>query len=871
MGTGRAFFGRGEDLEALTRLVGAGERLITLTGPGGVGKTRLSRQWAERDWEDRAQFCDLSDARTLGEVCGAVARALGIGGPQPKGTTHVDRIGRAIAARGRTLVILDNCEQAVEPIARAAEAWHALARETVFLLTSREPLRIPAERAHPVPPLALPQPGADPSGADAVRMFADRVSRVRPGFLLGEEDAKVASEIVRRLDGLPLAIELAAARAAVLGVPAILERLARRLDLLSSGPRDLAERQRTMRGAIQWSWELLAPAEQTALAQCAVFRGGFGIDAAEAVVDLAPGAPPHLDVVQGLVDKSMLRSYEARGDVRLGMYDAIREFCAERLDEMGHEPEAQMRHADYYVQASARWAAEIASRRGAERMHTLALELENLLAAHEHSLAAGTSDGARDAAEVMLAMMPALTAHGSVDELLRLLDATIDRCADVDVAPIASLLTARAESRAAAAQLDGARADLDRALESARRAGDRTTEGRALGVRGLVEWHSGDYDVAERTFQDAAALSHAAGDADNEAIAFRRLANMALDRHPHDDARKWVEQARELVARTGNRREEGTVLGTLALILHLARRYEEAQAMGLRALRVFREMGDGHREAVALGNLGIVEQQLRKPEEARTCFEQAVAGARWAGDRRLLGHATLWLARLDHEEGRLEPAYDRYVEGLDVLAEVNARRAIFVAARAALESDRGNSAGAAALLAEAERDIPPGDEHAKATVAVYRAYVTREPEHETRERAAPFAEESEDVAFALRLLEPRSAPAAPAVKNTDALHVGPSGTWFRPPHGASIDLGKRRSLRLVLCALVQHRNDAPGQPLSVESLVKLGWPGERMQSKSGAMRAYTSITRLRKLGLSEVLVSRGTGYLLDPRVDVVMD
>src|SRR5690349_21446112 len=133
MATGRAFFGRAEDLEVLEGLAKAGERLITLTGPGGVGKTRLAKQWLEQKWEDSGQFCDLSDARTLAEVCGAVARALGIAGPQPKESTQVDRIGKAIAARGRTLIVLDNCEQVTGPAARATESWHALAPETIFL------------------------------------------------------------------------------------------------------------------------------------------------------------------------------------------------------------------------------------------------------------------------------------------------------------------------------------------------------------------------------------------------------------------------------------------------------------------------------------------------------------------------------------------------------------------------------------------------------------------------------------------------------------------------------------------------------------------------------------------------------------------
>jgi len=866
MGTG-AFFGRGDDLEAISELVARGERFVTLLGPGGVGKTRLARRFLELhgDTLGTTELCDLSSARTLEEVCGAVTRTLDLGASRTERRPEVERVGRAIAARGRTLLVLDNCEQAVDAIARALGAWRAIATEAFFVMTSREPLGVPGERVHVVPPLAVPTPGDDPQRFDAVQMFLDGVARARPGFVLDRADEASVAEIVRRLDGLPLAIELAAARAAVLGVPSILERLSRRFELLAFGPRELADRQRTMRAAIQWSWDLLSPVEQAVAARCSVFRGGFTVDAAEAIVDLGSSDESCIDVVHGLVQKSMLRSYQPPGsrEVRLAMYDGIREFCAEELVKSGLDGAAIDRHAKHYARDGARWASELPTRRGAERMRTLVVELENLAAAHARALA--TLDQTT-AVECMMAMVPALDAHGSLDEQLRLLDATLERFDDV------RLLVARGEALATAGRIDEAIVDLERA----RAKKDRTTEGRAIGALGMAAWYGGEFEKAETTLSEALAFARKSGDTDLEATMLRRLANLGIDRRRLDDALEWLERARVLVARTGNRREEGPVLGTLFLTHYLARRHDEASEIGMRALRIFREVGDGHREAVTQGNLGILEHERERLEEARSLYEQCIRGARFAGDRRLLGHALGWLARLDHEQGRLDDARSKYVDAIDLLEDVGARRgrSLFLAARAALECDARRGDLAKRLLADAAKQAPEDDAHVAAANRVYGAYVNEEDAH-VIDHLRALAAESEDVLFALRLFDrrlPSRTRPSTALRAPDApaLEIGDGGAWFRVPGGERVDLSRRRSLRLVLLALAKHRHDAPGQPLAVEALVKLGWPGERMMPKSGAMRAYASITRLRKLGLSELLISRSTGYLLDPRVDLTL-
>ncbi len=306
-----SFIGRQGELRELAKSIHAGAALVTVVGPGGTGKTRLACRYALTrlgDFPGGAWFCDLSEATTLDDVLTRMASALGV----MLDKDPVRQLGHAIAGRDDTLIVIDNFEQVVEHAGATVAHWMNAATHARFVVTSRELLQLEGERAFPVEPLPAPADDSLESlrSSDAASLFVDRARNVSPKFELTDANAAAIAELVRLLDGLPLAIELAAARARVLSPAKIVERLSKRFMVLRSGKRDRSARQNTLLGAIDWSWDLCTGAERLALAQCSVFRGGFDLEAAEAVLDASalPDAPWPMDLVQALVDKSLLRS-----------------------------------------------------------------------------------------------------------------------------------------------------------------------------------------------------------------------------------------------------------------------------------------------------------------------------------------------------------------------------------------------------------------------------------------------------------------------------------------------------------------------------------------------------------------------------------
>lgn len=314
------FVGRGEALQSLARNLERGARLVSVLGIGGTGKTRLVTHFAWAwlgEFPGGAWFCDLSQARSVDGIVAAVAQALDV----PLGKSDpVVQLGHAIAGRGRCLVVLDNFEQ----VARHAEAtvgrWLERAPDAQFVVTTRELLGVAGEHAMALPPLAT---------SDAVALFVSRATSATPGLRPDAADLSAIAELVDVLDGLPLAIELAAARIRVMSPRMLLVHMRDRFRLLGA-PNGRRDRQATLRAAFDWSWDLLSDAEKSALAQLSVFEGGFTLESATAVIDLSDiaDAPWIVDVVQSLVDKSFVR--RADGD-RFDCLASVRAYAAEHL------------------------------------------------------------------------------------------------------------------------------------------------------------------------------------------------------------------------------------------------------------------------------------------------------------------------------------------------------------------------------------------------------------------------------------------------------------------------------------------------------------------------------------------------------------
>jgi len=332
------FIGRAAELEQIDTLLSEGARLVTLIGPGGAGKTRLAARagaaWCEVR-QQRVRFCDLSAAQDGPDMLAGVARALG---GKLAGADPVSALGAALAGLDEALLILDNLEQIAAPAAVILSRWLQDAPGLRVLVTSRHRLRLHHEHLLEVGPLD--------SEGDGSQLFTERAQRVRPELAVHTDaDRQTIAALVAALDGLPLAIELAAARSAVLSPRQLLERLSRP-DTLGSGPRDGVARHQTMQRAIAWSWSLLSEAEQAALAQLSVFRGGFDVGAIEAVVRCSTDAPAHTELLQALREKSMVIEQPGADPGRFRLLMTIREFAAARLSSPST---VSLRHARWVV------------------------------------------------------------------------------------------------------------------------------------------------------------------------------------------------------------------------------------------------------------------------------------------------------------------------------------------------------------------------------------------------------------------------------------------------------------------------------------------------------------------------------------------
>ena len=627
-----AFFGREAEIaEVVEQLEGA--RLVTLTGPGGTGKTRLSLQVAGAvidRYPDGVYFVPLGQITQSELVVPAIAHEVGL--PDRGGAKPMERLQSHLRDR-RTLLVLDNFEQVIDAAPAVGELLSAVPTLSV-LVSSRSPLHVYGEREYPVPPLHVPDPRALPplaelSQYDSVALFVDRARAAVPSFAVTTENAPAVAEICFRLDGLPLAIELAAARIKLLSPEAILERLSRSTTILGGGARDLPARQQTLRGAIAWSHDMLDDGDRRIFAALSTFVGGASFDAIEAVC-----SDPDLDVfecLESLVDKSLIRRSEGvDGEVRFSMLETIREFAHERLVESGRAEELRARHAAWYLNLAERVQPQVMGAEKGRWLDLLDQEHDNLRAAIAWAI---ESREVETAMRLVSALWRFWQMRGRLAEGLGRATAAI-AMTDAERYPecLARALDAAGGLAYWMAEGETARAHYERALAIHRRLGNRAGEAWALYSLAFTDMYSGaasgnafdpvNLARASTRMEEAVRIYREIGDRVGTAQALWGDANITWSLAPPVDSPEFEKARQNLVEALAIFEEAGDSFMTAWSSYTLAMtdvRLGALDRASLRlrdVLRVFHEAGDVSGYVLVLDALAFIALRAGDRERA---------------------------------------------------------------------------------------------------------------------------------------------------------------------------------------------------------------------------------------------------------------
>jgi predicted ATPase/class 3 adenylate cyclase len=658
-----SFIGRSREKDEVKQMLSK-ERLLTLTGSSGSGKTRLALQVAVEMIEyfnDGVFFVLLAPITEPGLVASTIAQSLGT--IESSARTIMDSLKDYLQNKS-LLLLLDNFEQVISAAPLVAELLVACI-ELKILITSREGLHVSGEIEYPVLPLELPNlkqlpPLESLSHYAAVELFIQRAKAVKPGFEIKNTTAPAVAEICYRLDGLPLAIELAAARIKLLPPPAMLTRLEHRLEFLTGGGRDAPVRQQTLRNAIAWSYDLLDENEQKLFQRLSVFIGGFTLDAVEAVAEENPSPGPVLDRLESLLDKSLLQEVEGtNSELRFVMLETLREYGSEQLEANGEQSTIRQRHANFFLSIAEQTKARLGSAGQVEWIDRMEQEHDNLRAALEWSK---TADGAAETClrladalglfwevrgyytegrERLAAILLTDPAQGRTAARARLLARASElayRQSDYsatksfageslaiyreigDRQGIASALIKLGNAATEMGDYTFASGFLEEALKTWRVLEDKHGIARALISSGWVALRSGKYGLAKTRLVEALALSRDLGDTRSIAFELAGLGEVALRQHDYVRATHLVEESLELRRHLGNKWGVGVSLGILGWVAMREEKWDRALARLGESLEVRREIGDQSGSAWCLERLAAVAMAQGQTEKAARLF-----------------------------------------------------------------------------------------------------------------------------------------------------------------------------------------------------------------------------------------------------------
>ena len=665
-----SFVGREKEiLESMQMLKQS--RLITFTGSGGTGKSRLSLQVASSILEqfiDGVWFIELAPISEPALVPNTVANVLRlrIEDSRPLMDVVVDWLHDKGA-----LLILDNCEHLIDACAQFAITILRRCRDVRILASSREALGIAGEITYRVPSLPTPNEPLNINQLetfDSVKLFIQRATLTLPTFQLTDDNASFVAQICSRLDGIPLAIELAAARVRALSVEQIAERLDDRFRLLTGGSRTALPRQQTLRALIDWSYQLLSKDERLLFRRLAVFVGGWTLDAAELVCGEERSSFDVLDLMTHLVDKSLINVEHSAGEARYHRLETIRQYAREKLFDTEEVVSLRDRHLAYFARLAKLAEQGLQGRAQKKWLARLEAEHDNLRAALEWSLKAQPETGLR----IATALREFWDTHGHLTEARKWLGTFIDATKDIPPTTLrVKALFAAMGFAARQTDIEGWKAHLDEEFALAKSLDDTWGIAQGLVSHGLIkEYFENDIEAAESFYRRALEYVHKLDDKLFLGQSLGPLAGCALKHYEYARAEEIFRESLSLFREVQNTKEIAGAYGNIAEVALSRRDYDSARVSAEESLALYRELDDKHGVATALRTLSYASHNQGKTEQAQMAAEQGVTLFRQLGDRACMGMTLCALARHVLGQGDAGRAEEIIQEAVKVLHEV---------------------------------------------------------------------------------------------------------------------------------------------------------------------------------------------------------
>jgi predicted ATPase/class 3 adenylate cyclase len=687
-----SFVGRDAEIAQLRNVLGE-TSLLTLTGSGGCGKSRLALRLAHAVLEtfpDGVWCTELGPLSDPSLVPAATLSAIGL--REQPGRSVASAIVEHLTSK-TVLLLFDGCEHLLSACADLVRAILRGCPNVKILVTSREPLRADGETAFRVPSLALPPVNGTPLAIDqltrceSVALFVERARLAKPNFTLSDTNAPSVARIVRRLDGIPLAIELAAARVKVLTVEQINAKLDDRFRLLTGGSRTALMRYQTLHAAIAWSYGMLTDDEKQLLRNLSVFAGGWTLEAAAAVCFASTGAagsatapqpPPDeyevLDLLTRLVDKSLVAVDEQGVESRYGLLETVRQFAREEAAAAGELEAARQRHLQYFIRLGEQAEPKLTGPEQAEWLDRLDHERENLLAAMEWS------KQLPDAGETGMRLAGAIWRFWEMRGYFSIGIAALNELISLNESQLAEPNATFAKALNAAGSLllncgdhSEAAALLQRSLKLREQLGDRKGMADSINSLGLLDWRHGDYAAARKCWEQCLQIRRELKDAGGIAASLNNVGLVAMEQGDYAASRAHFEEALAVNRKTGNRAWVAAQLNNVGNVLVFLRDAAAARKYFEEAMSINRELGNRAWLVTNVGGLGEVSYLLGEYQKSASLFEESLKLAREVGDKQDAAEAMRHLARVARQEKRIDDALRWCAQSMTVYRESGSR------------------------------------------------------------------------------------------------------------------------------------------------------------------------------------------------------